>query len=54
VVLTTHHLEEADALADRIVVLHEGRVIAEGTPSHYAVRILCGEALPGAQDHLPR
>ena len=33
VVLTTHHLEEADALADRIVVLHEGRVIAEGTPS---------------------
>ena len=33
VVLTTHYLEEADALADRIVVLHEGRVIAEGTPS---------------------
>ena len=29
VVLTTHYLEEADALADRIVVLHEGRVIAE-------------------------
>jgi ABC-2 type transport system ATP-binding protein len=33
VVLTTHYLEEADALADRIVVLNEGRVIAEGTPS---------------------
>ena len=33
VVLTTHYLEEADALADRIVVLHDGRVIAEGTPS---------------------
>ena len=33
VVLTTHYLEEADALADRIVVLHQGRVIAEGTPS---------------------
>ena len=32
VVLTTHYLEEADALADRIVVLHQGRVIAEGTP----------------------
>ena len=31
VVLTTHYLEEADALADRIVLLHEGRVIAEGT-----------------------
>jgi ABC-2 type transport system ATP-binding protein len=33
IVLTTHYLEEADALADRIVVLHRGRVIAEGSPS---------------------
>jgi ABC-2 type transport system ATP-binding protein len=33
VVLTTHYLEEADALADRVVVLHRGRVIAEGSPS---------------------
>ncbi|MDE2720028.1 MAG: ABC transporter ATP-binding protein [Gemmatimonadota bacterium] len=32
-VLTTHYLEEADALADRIVVLHRGRVIAEGSPA---------------------
>jgi len=34
VVLTTHYLEEADALADRVVVLHQGHVIAEGTPAH--------------------
>jgi ABC-2 type transport system ATP-binding protein len=33
VVLTTHYLEEADALADRIVVLNQGRVIAEGSPA---------------------
>ncbi|MGH2445610.1 MAG: ATP-binding cassette domain-containing protein [Candidatus Limnocylindria bacterium] len=33
VVLTTHYLEEADALADRIVVLDRGSVIAEGTPA---------------------
>ena len=33
VVLTTHYLEEADALADRIVVIDHGRIIAEGTPS---------------------
>jgi ABC-2 type transport system ATP-binding protein len=32
VLLTTHHLEEADALADRIVVIHRGRVLAEGPP----------------------
>ncbi len=33
VVLTTHYLEEADALADRIVVLRQGRIVAEGTPA---------------------
>lgn len=33
VVLTTHYLEEADALADRVVVLDRGRIIADGTPS---------------------
>ncbi len=33
VVLTTHYLEEADALADRVVVVDHGRIIAEGTPS---------------------
>src|SRR5690606_9053122 len=33
ILLTTHIVEEAAALADRIVVLHKGRVAAEGTPS---------------------
>lgn len=32
VFLTTHYLDEADALCDRIVVIDEGRTIAEGTP----------------------
>src|SRR5262249_28693980 len=31
VVLTTHYLEEADALADRIAVINKGSIIAEGT-----------------------
>ena len=33
VVLTTHYLEEADALADRIVVIDRGSVIAQGAPT---------------------
>jgi ABC-2 type transport system ATP-binding protein len=33
VVLTTHYLEEADSLADRIVVINNGKLIADGTPS---------------------
>ncbi len=31
VLLTTHQLEEAEALAQRIVLLSRGRVVAEGT-----------------------
>ncbi|MBZ0111948.1 MAG: ABC transporter ATP-binding protein, partial [Thermoanaerobaculia bacterium] len=31
--LTTHYLEEADALADRIVVMHQGSVLSQGTPA---------------------
>ena len=30
--LTTHYMDEAEALADRIAVLSAGRVVAEGTP----------------------
>ncbi len=33
IVLTTHYLEEADQLADRIVVFDQGRVIADASPS---------------------
>jgi ABC-2 type transport system ATP-binding protein len=31
--LTTHYLEEADALADRVAVINRGQIIAEGTPA---------------------
>ena len=37
-VLTTHHLEEADALADRVAVICKGRVVAEGTPAEIKSR----------------
>jgi ABC-2 type transport system ATP-binding protein len=33
VLLTTHYLDEADALADRIAVIDRGRIIAEGSPA---------------------
>lgn len=32
VLLTTHYLEEAEALANRIAVINQGRIVAEGTP----------------------
>lgn len=33
VLLTTHYLEEAEELADRLAILHEGRIAATGTPA---------------------
>ncbi|MCL2652686.1 MAG: ATP-binding cassette domain-containing protein [Propionibacteriaceae bacterium] len=33
VVLTTHYLDEADALADELAIMDQGRVIAHGSPS---------------------
>jgi ABC-2 type transport system ATP-binding protein len=39
VLLTTHYLEEAEALADRIVVLHHGRVIENGTAAEIKSRV---------------
>jgi ABC-2 type transport system ATP-binding protein len=32
IVLTTHYLEEAQALADRVAILRDGRILAEGPP----------------------
>jgi len=33
VLLTTHYLQEADELADRVAVINQGEIIAQGTPS---------------------
>ncbi len=38
VLLTTHYLEEADALADRIVVIDHGRIVADGSPAEIKAR----------------
>jgi len=31
--LTTHYLEEAEQLSDRVAVLREGRIVAQGRPA---------------------
>jgi ABC-2 type transport system ATP-binding protein len=54
VVLTTHYLEEAEALADRVCVMARGRVVSEGSVDALRARIArkrvwCATSLPPAQ-----
>ena len=39
IVLTTHYLEEAEALADRVCVMAKGRIISEGTVDALRARV---------------
>ncbi len=56
IVLTTHYMEEADALCDRVAVVDHGRVIATGTPAQlvatlgaeHVVEVTVADAVPPA------
>jgi len=39
ILLTTHYIEEADILCDRVAIIDKGRIIAEGTPSELKARV---------------
>ncbi|ADI00828.1 ABC transporter related protein [Syntrophothermus lipocalidus DSM 12680] len=45
ILLTTHYLEEASQLCDRLVILHRGRIIEEGAPRELVARHAGKEAL---------
>jgi ABC-2 type transport system ATP-binding protein len=44
VFLTTHYLEEADALCDRLMIMDHGQVVAEGTPRELKQQV-AGDAI---------
>ena len=44
ILLTTHYLEEADELADRLAIVSQGKVVVEGTPGELKSR-LSGDAV---------
>jgi lipooligosaccharide transport system ATP-binding protein len=54
-ILTTHYMDEAEQLCDRLVVMNEGRIVAEGSPSALIAQYSSREVLelrfePGRQD----
>ncbi|NTU80704.1 MAG: ABC transporter ATP-binding protein [Chloroflexales bacterium] len=51
ILFSTHYLEEADALASRIVVLNQGRIVAEGAPAE--IKRLVPNALVRLRTNLP-
>ncbi|NSW83482.1 MAG: ABC transporter ATP-binding protein [Syntrophothermus sp.] len=45
ILLTTHYLEEASQLCDRLLILHRGQIIEQGTPAELIARHAAREAL---------
>ncbi|GGY72057.1 ABC transporter ATP-binding protein [Streptomyces omiyaensis] len=55
VLLTTHYLEEAEALADRLAIMHQGRIVLSGTPAEVTaaqparIRFALPDGVPAAR-----
>ncbi len=45
ILLTTHYMDEAERLCDRLAILAEGRVVAEGAPKDLIREVVASEAL---------
>ncbi|MFJ4688780.1 ABC transporter ATP-binding protein [Streptomyces sp. NPDC088789] len=50
IMLTTHDLAEAEKLADRIVILDDGRIVADGTAGQLAERLVGRDEVRWTQD----
>ncbi len=53
VFLTTHYLEEADALCDRLVIMDHGQVVIGGTPRELKQRVAGDSVVLTLRDHTP-
>jgi ABC-2 type transport system ATP-binding protein len=54
VFITTHYLDEADALCDRIAIMDHGEIVAEGTPAELKREISGDVVIVGIDGSVPR
>jgi ABC-2 type transport system ATP-binding protein len=48
ILYTSHNMDEVEEVCDRVIFLHLGRVVAEGTPLEVSKRVLGSEDLDAA------
>ncbi|WP_379970703.1 ABC transporter ATP-binding protein [Ectobacillus sp. sgz5001026] len=53
IILTTHYLEEADQLADRIILFTNGSIVADGTPEEMKARITKKSVTASMKEPIP-
>src|ERR1017187_8119674 len=53
IVLTTHYMDEADALCERLAIIDHGKIIAQGTPGELKASIPGGYLLRLRFDRVP-
>jgi ABC-2 type transport system ATP-binding protein len=53
IVLTTHYMDEADTLCDRLAIIDHGRIISDGTPKELKASIPGGYLLRLRFNHVP-
>jgi ABC-2 type transport system ATP-binding protein len=53
ILLTTHYMEEADSLSDRIGIVDEGKIVALGTPQELKTKIFAMRSMVVSTENLP-
>jgi ABC-2 type transport system ATP-binding protein len=51
ILLTTHYIEEAERLCDRVAIIDEGRIVALGTPHELQARVFGQSSIEISCDH---
>ncbi|MBF0452761.1 MAG: ABC transporter ATP-binding protein, partial [Candidatus Magnetomorum sp.] len=54
IVLTTHYMDEAEILCDKIIIVDKGKIIAQGSPENLITRQCTGQVIRLPQESVPQ